>query len=86
MSKKVLVDKLHGVAYPTRSAADYAVEVVFAAVKEAVEAGETIQIRDFGSFSLKDKKGRIGRNPQTGEPIDIPAKRELAFKLPRKGK
>ena len=56
------------------------VETVFNVVKETLERGEKIKISGFGNFVVRDKKARIGRNPQTGEEITIAARRVLNFK------
>lgn len=86
MSKRAVVDQML-VINPDmgRGEADSAVDVVFEAVKAVVDRDEDVQIRGFGSFRLAHKKGRVGRNPRTGEPIDIPPRHEMKFKLPRKG-
>lgn len=56
------------------------VETVFNVVKETLERGEKIKISGFGNFIVREKKARIGRNPQTGEEITISARRVLTFK------
>jgi integration host factor subunit alpha len=56
------------------------VESVFNQVKETLERGEKIKISGFGNFIVREKKARIGRNPQTGEEITISARRVLTFK------
>ena len=56
------------------------VESVFNTVKDPLERGEKIKISAFGNFVVRDKKERIGRNPQTGEEIKIAARRVLNFK------
>lgn len=60
------------------------VDHVLAAVKSTLEAGDTVQIQNFGKFVVRDKAPRPGRNPRTGEPIWIPARRVLSFKSSRK--
>lgn len=57
-----------------------AVEVTFDIVKNALMKGERIQLVGFGSFEVKAKRARKGRNPQTGEPITISARKVLKFK------
>lgn len=87
MTKRIVVDEVlstHPGLFDTRASADQAVDAIFGAVARAVDRGERVQIRGFGSFQIKDKKGRTGRNPQTGAPLEIPARRELSFKLPRR--
>lgn len=56
------------------------VETVFDAIKETLERGVKIKISGFGNFVVRDKKARIGRNPQTGEEIIISERRVLNFK------
>jgi integration host factor subunit alpha len=55
-------------------------ESVFAIMKESLEAGEPIKVSGFGSFEVKQKAERKGRNPQTGEAITIEARKVLTFK------
>ncbi len=56
------------------------VELVFDTIKATLEKGEKIKISGFGNFVVREKKARIGRNPQTGEEIEISARRVLTFK------
>ena len=56
------------------------VELVFNTMKQTLERGEKIKISGFGNFVIRDKKPRIGRNPQTGEEIEISARKVLTFK------
>ena len=49
-------------------------------IRRAVDGGETVALRGFGTFRLSERSARKGRNPRTGEEIDIPASRSLAFK------
>ncbi len=53
---------------------------VLAEIRRSVDGGETVALRGFGTFRLSERSARKGRNPQTGEDIDIPASRSLAFK------
>ena len=56
------------------------VETVFEAIKETLGSGQKIKISGFGNFVVREKKARVGRNPQTGEQITISARRVLTFK------
>jgi integration host factor subunit alpha len=56
------------------------VDLVFETMKETLGRGEKIKISGFGNFVLRDKRQRQGRNPQTGDPIVITARRVLNFK------
>ena len=57
-----------------------AVEVVFETLKETLERGENVKLTGFGNFRVRDKSTRLGRNPKTGEPMKIPARRVVTFK------
>ena len=50
------------------------------AITEALSKGETVELRNFGIFKVKSRKGRTGRNPRTGEKVPVPAKRVVTFK------
>jgi integration host factor subunit alpha len=54
--------------------------LVFDIIKETLEKGEKIKISGFGNFVVREKRSRVGRNPQTGEEIEISARRVLTFK------
>ena len=56
------------------------VESVFEIIKDSLARGEKIKISGFGNFSVKNKKSRRGRNPQTGSEIEISARKVLTFK------
>ena len=64
----------------TKVAATQAIETVFAVIEEALSQGEKVQLVGFGTFSVKERAERTGRNPQTQEPITIPACKVPAFK------
>ena len=54
--------------------------MVFDTIKETLEKAEKIKISGFGNFVIRSKKPRVGRNPQTGEEIEISARKVLTFK------
>ena len=56
------------------------VEAVLQMMKEAMQSGEKIKISGFGNFVVREKRARMGRNPQTGEAIEIEPRRVLTFK------
>lgn len=81
MAKKV--DLINSVAERTgltKKDATVAVEAVFDVVTETLASGEKVQVIGFGSFEVRDRAARKGRNPQTGEEIEIPATKVPAFK------
>jgi integration host factor subunit alpha len=67
------------VGFSKKEAAEI-VEMVFDTIKETLERGEKIKISGFGNFMVREKKSRVGRNPQTGEEIEISARRVLTFR------
>jgi integration host factor subunit alpha len=81
MTKADIVDTVYEKVggFSKREAADI-VEAVFETVKATLEKGEKLKISGFGNFIIRDKKERVGRNPQTGKEITISARRVLTFK------
>jgi DNA-binding protein HU-beta len=73
---RVLSDKL-GILNDTDQSA---VDIVFADIIDALEQGERVNISGFGTFAILARGERTGRNPQTGESIEIPASRTAKFK------
>ena len=65
----------------TKTKAEMAVETVFESMKRALAQGERIELRGFGIFNVRPRKTGIGRNPRTGEAVDVPAKRLPFFKV-----
>ncbi len=59
------------------------VDLFFEAITESLERGEGVKIQGFGNFKIREKAARKGRNPQNGEPLEISARRVLAFKPSR---
>jgi integration host factor subunit beta len=73
-----VVDRLPSL---TRKDAEIIVDTVFDSMVECLAQGERIEIRGFGSFAVKHRDTREGRNPKTGETLHIPAKRMPHFKI-----
>jgi integration host factor subunit alpha len=80
MTKADLVDKIHTNTGLTRDEAYEYLETILETIKKTLETAETVKITGFGSFVVNEKKSRKGRNPQTGEPITITARKVLTFK------
>ena len=57
------------------------VNTIFDTITEALVVGDRIELRGFGAFSLREREGRIGRNPRTGEAVSVNAKRMPFFKM-----
>lgn len=64
----------------TKKDATKAVDAVFNAIQDALVKGEKVQLIGFGNFEVRERAARKGRNPQTGEEIEIPATKVPAFK------
>jgi integration host factor subunit alpha len=80
MTKADIVEALHTkVGFSKKEAADL-VEMIFDEIKNTLAKGEKIKISGFGNFVVREKHSRVGRNPQTGESIEISARRVLTFK------
>lgn len=80
MTKADIIEKLHTNTGMSKKESIEMLEAVFSIVKSTLEQGETLKISGFGSFVVKQKNDRRGRNPQTGESITIDARRVLTFK------
>jgi len=79
MTKADLVDKIAKDAGITKAQADKAANAFLAGVTEALKAGDKVTLVGFGSFGVTERKARIGRNPQTGAALKIPARKAVSF-------
>lgn len=79
MTKQDLVNEVAEVGITKKQAAD-AVNAIFDTIKDALAKGEKVSLVGFGSFSVKKREAREGRNPRTGEPLKIAAKTVPIFK------
>ncbi|MEM7081320.1 MAG: HU family DNA-binding protein [Pseudomonadota bacterium] len=80
MNKGDLIDAVAASADMGKSDATDAVNAVFDSIKSTLADGGSVSIAGFGSFVVRDRKARTGRNPKTGEPLHIPASKAAAFK------
>ncbi|HHW06871.1 MAG TPA: HU family DNA-binding protein [Clostridia bacterium] len=80
MNKADLVNAVAEKAELTKKDAEKAVNAVFASIEEALARDEKVQLVGFGTFEVRDRAQRTGRNPKTGEEIVIPASKVPAFK------
>lgn len=85
MTKADLVEQIADAIGPGVTKKDCALVVdgLLNAVKQALEEGESIEIRGFGTFKLRRRKARTARNPRTGEAVDVPARDVPVFKPSR---
>lgn len=80
MTKADIVEALYEkVGFSKKEAADV-VELVFGTLKTTLSNGQKIKISGFGNFVVREKRSRVGRNPQTGQSIEITARRVLTFR------
>ena len=80
MNKSELIDAIAEKADISKAAAGRALEAVTESITETLKAGETLTLVGFGSFQVKDRAARSGRNPQTGKEITISAAKNPTFK------
>ena len=80
MTKQQLIEKVAAKTELKKTEIEVAVDSVLDLIAETLRSNERVEIRGFGSFAVKERKERQGRNPRTGETITIPAKRDASFK------
>jgi integration host factor subunit beta len=80
MTKAALVEEVSQVAELTKKHAEVIVGTVFQSITTALRRGEKIELRGFGSFRLRQREPRKGRNPKTGDRVDVPPKKVPYFK------
>ena len=79
MNKTQLIQKIAENGNMTKKDAEAALNAVVAAISDAVAAGEKVQVSGFGSFDAKARDARTGRNPKTGEAVEIAASKRIVF-------
>ena len=80
LGKTQIIAKLAEKTDKTKSEAGDNLNAVLSVISEALEAGESISLVGFGSLTVKERAARVGRNPQNGEVMNIPASKNVAFK------
>ena len=80
MKKKDLVESISKQSDISKATATDAIDIIFQSISDAINNDEKVDIKGFGSFNISDRKARKGRNPHTGEEIDIKASRVPTFK------
>jgi len=80
MTKADLVEEVARVTELTRKDSEVIVDTLFESVIKALKAGDKLEVRGFGSFRVRQRNARVGRNPKTGEKVEVPAKRVPYFK------
>jgi DNA-binding protein HU-beta len=80
MNKAELIDAVSGATGLAKAEAVKAVDAVFDSITSALKSGDTVALLGFGTFVVKARAARAGRNPRTGETIEIPASKVPGFK------
>jgi integration host factor subunit beta len=80
MTKADLIEEVSRVVEVTRKESEVIVETIFESVVKSLRAGEKVEIRGFGSFRTRERQGRVGRNPKSGDRVEVPAKTIPYFK------
>ena len=80
MTKADLVEEVSRITELTRKDSEVIVDQLFDSVIKALKAGDKLEVRGFGSFRVRQRNARVGRNPKTGEKVEVPAKRVPYFK------
>lgn len=80
MNKAELIKKVEKATGFSSTTAKAATEIVIGEIAEALASGENVKITGFGEFCVKTRAARVGKNPLTGEPVQIPEKKAVIFK------
>jgi integration host factor subunit beta len=80
MTKADLVDAVSRVTELNRKDSEIVVESLFESIVKALKRGDKLEVRGFGSFRIRERRARQGRNPKTGEKVNVPEKRVPYFK------
>ncbi|HET8922917.1 MAG TPA: HU family DNA-binding protein [Candidatus Acidoferrum sp.] len=80
LTKADLIEEVLRITELPRKESETIVETIFDSIIVSLQKGDKIEIRGFGSFRTRDRRGRVGRNPKTGEKVEVPAKKIPFFK------
>src|SRR5215470_9589418 len=80
MTKADLIEEVSKMVELTRKDSEVVVDTIFDSIVHSLRSGDKIEIRGFGSFRTRQRKPRVGRNPKTGDRVDVPAKKIPFFK------
>jgi len=80
MTKADLVMEVAKQTSLTKKESETVIKTIFGSISEALSAGDKVELRGFGSFRVRDRKSRQGRNPKTGDTVKVPAKKVPFFK------
>jgi|SRR5580704_16381905 integration host factor subunit beta len=80
LTKADLIEEVLRITELPRKESETIVETIFDSIIESIQKGDKIEIRGFGSFRTRQRRGRVGRNPKTGEKVEVPPKKIPFFK------
>ena len=80
MTKAELVETVSGQINLTKKQTEVVVNTVFQSITDSLSEGRKVELRGFGSFRVRERNARVGRNPKSGAQVDVPAKRVPFFK------
>jgi len=80
LTKADLIEEVLRITELPRKESESIVETIFDSIIESIQKGDKIEIRGFGSFRTRQRRGRVGRNPKTGEKVEVPPKKIPFFK------
>ena len=80
LTKADLIEEVLRITELPRKESETIVETIFDSIIESLQKGQKIEIRGFGSFRTRERRGRVGRNPKTGAKVEVPAKKIPFFK------
>ena len=80
MTKADLVEKVASTIKLTKKEAETIVTIIFQSITDSLSKGDKVELRGFGSFRVRERNARIGRNPKSGERVEVPAKKAPFFK------
>src|SRR5512137_1754102 len=81
MTKRELIDEVARAAHLTTEVSETVVTTVFERITAALVKGERVEVRGFGTFAIRHRAPRMGRNPKTGAPVSVPAQKIPFFKM-----
>lgn len=84
MTKAELIEQLSKVANLPRKQSEATVDTIFDGITEALAKGDKVELRGFGSFKIRQRRARRGRNPKTGTMVSVPPKRVPFFRVGRR--
>ena len=80
MTKADLIEEVSKMVELTRKDSEVVVDTIFDSIVHSLRSGDKIEVRGFGSFRTRQRKPRVGRNPKTGDRVEVPAKKIPFFK------